>query len=784
MSEGEFSLTAGLMRLDFKPVPGAGGLGYGVSVRDDDGSDWRSVSAADNPLVRGSTFNLYPAEARREDDLTITLRGTRRVGASGQQADGFAYDYTATVKADPRRNWFHFDVQIDSPRPIPLAMAEGFEPEIMLDLGPLPPYERGDHVWFLTSVSNPTTWNDDARGNDMPATYLFDAYLKAEFMMFFDMTAMSWMSFDNMARFLNYKCGYRRRYHPRPAAALGLHADGFAGKTFPAGRQRIVYYLSAAPRQETPTDAQAVQWLVERCLPLLPPLSDWPARATDWRDFSRHCAQDLMANDHSWRSNGDGEFLLNYVDAESAAWKEAIEARGRKFDMSQPCLESAVWAAHPLTVLTHVESEPLYERLNNRLLAFLDRMVAAEKTPMSPATAAGDQAFSPALNVDDAPRGSWQYLYMIEQMFQVARLRGDESLMKQIRREMDDVIVPLTQKMQYLLPLCFGKRSLIQVGAGDTHSLLGTYASLAVDLHEWTGEAKYLAEAKRALRVNAKLPVNTVHQEVFLLGMGVHAAARLAAAADAGEREEFTGICRYLLAQTLRMLHWYNDRTTPEARAVNMLGMFQACATMGYPALFENIETLARIAPALKLLGADESLLRVFDHARKNNFYFFPQCLPDGAYAGPLKYIPLENIGILEGPPPTTVGAEIYGAGWTFRACLMWEALGRSRDREIMLLNLDAFDERRQMERGSWDLNFIAFNPTAGARQSELEFPLAVERGGTIADGRTAAEISPRGGPLTAGRCALRLEPGESRWLNVRIPKQPAKVPKPVRSEA
>ena len=65
-------------------------------------------------------------------------------------------------------------------------MINGLEPEIMLDLGRLPPYERGDHVWFMTNIANPTKWNDDARGNDMPATYLFDDHLKAEFMMFFD----------------------------------------------------------------------------------------------------------------------------------------------------------------------------------------------------------------------------------------------------------------------------------------------------------------------------------------------------------------------------------------------------------------------------------------------------------------------------------------------------------------------------------------------------------------------------------------------------------------------
>jgi hypothetical protein len=197
--------------------------------------------------------------------------------------------------------------------------------------------------------------------------------------------------------------------------------------------------------------------------------------------------------------------------------------------------------------------------------------------------------------------------------------------------------------------------------------------------------------------------------------------------------------------------------------------MFQACATISYPALFENIETLARIAPTLKLLGADASLLRVFDHARKNNFYFFPQCLPEH-YEAPLKYIPLENIGILEGPPPTTVGAEIYGAGWTFRAYLLWEAFGRCRDRDIMLLNLDNFDERRQIAAGTWDLRFIAFNATAEPRQSELVFPLAVERAATIADGATLDSLSPKPAPLTAGRCSIQLEPGELRWLNVLIP--------------
>src|SRR4051794_4233595 len=168
---GDCSLTLQDMRVDFAPrSPAAPGHGYGISVRADDGAAWRAISAATNPLVGGASFNLFPDHVGLRDDRTIALSGSRRVS-------GGEYHYSGTVEADPGSNWFRFNIEIESDRPIALAMTDGFEPEIMLDLGPLPPYERGDHVWFMTCVNNPTMWNDNARGNDMPATYLYDAYL-------------------------------------------------------------------------------------------------------------------------------------------------------------------------------------------------------------------------------------------------------------------------------------------------------------------------------------------------------------------------------------------------------------------------------------------------------------------------------------------------------------------------------------------------------------------------------------------------------------------------------
>src|SRR6202050_2290704 len=116
----------------------------------------------------------------------------------------------------------------------------------------------------MTNVANPTKWNDDAHGNDFPATYFFDPYKRMEIMMFFDMTAMSWMSLNNIARFLNYRCAFRRRYRPVAGGELGLIANGFSGHLFPAGDQQFAYAIHARSRAQTPTDQEALCLLVDR----------------------------------------------------------------------------------------------------------------------------------------------------------------------------------------------------------------------------------------------------------------------------------------------------------------------------------------------------------------------------------------------------------------------------------------------------------------------------------------------------------------------------------------
>ena len=637
-------------------------------------------------------------------------------------------------------------------------MIEGYEPEVTVDLGLLPPYERGDHVWFKTCITNPTKWNDEAYGNDFPGTYYYDPYLRAELLLFFDMTAMDWMGFDNIARFLNYRVGFRRRYRPEPSAEVGLYADGFSGTVFPAGKQRIAYWIAANYRDEgeaAPTEQEALAALIRRSLDLVPPSSPWPEKATSWRDLSLGCAADMSDNNHAWRGAGqEDEFILNYVDAESPAWEQVAAARGRPFNQEFPCLESALWGAYPLLALTQVDHAAEFAALQARLLRFMDRLLRGDRLGLFGGPA---ESF--------APGGTWQYVYFLEELWQVAIARDDAWLKEQLLSAVDRVLLPLAANTGYLFPLIFDKRSLRKVWNGDGNPIGGLFAWFMLELHRATGDARYVEEARRALRVLANLPVNTVLQEAFLTSCGAQAAHQMFALT--GE-QEWANLYDYLLAQALRLVYWYSDRTSPEARVVNILGMVHACTPIIYAALFENIDTLARLAPTFKTFPPHPGVLRLFDHARRNNFYCYPACLPDEWHSSPLKFIPHENIPLLEGPNSTPVGQEIYGAGFTFRAYLLWEALAYCSDRDVMALNLESYEENKRLVDKERVWRFLLFNPETTLKQCDVVFPLAAGCNAIALTG-PVFPLAGKGRLLGGGRLPIVLTPGETLCLQLML---------------
>ncbi|HEY5247981.1 MAG TPA: hypothetical protein VIJ15_05935, partial [Dermatophilaceae bacterium] len=627
------------------------------------------------------------------------------------------YTWQGTVTPVPGTSWFHLRIVLDSDG-FRIGDHRSVEPQIAVNLGGLPPYERGDHVWFKTLVENPTQWNGEGGGNDFPALSYYDPYLRTQFRMFFDMTPMSWMSKDTIARFYGYSCAFRRLYDGEPSAEIGLLAHAQSGNDFPAGPQVFSWYLSAEHLEGEPTppaEQDVLQDLVESCLPLLrSSTAYWPEHATRWADFAAGCAVDLMSTEHSWGSDESGEYLLSYVDSRSDAWEKTMAARGEVHGGSEPCLESALWALRPIDVLQSAFPDGPYAQLQARLERFVREEARRDRCLVLS-----------GLAVAPTPMGSWQYVYILAELWFLYAERDDDDLLARIREEIDTVTIPLAQQTQYLFPLQFDKQSLRKIGPGSAYAVCGTYGLLMADLAAKTGESRYLDEARRALRTLANVPIDAALQEVVLIAHAIDAADRLHELTGEPEWDEAR---KYFRAQTLRMMYWYDDETSPRTAQASQLGMFNACANINYPAFFENIEADARLAAAALAEDDPAATLQILDYGRRNNFSFFPRCSPDMYGPMPLDFIPFEDVPMLEGPNDAGfLGQEIYGAGFTFRAHLLWDAFASAADREVMVLSVDSYREG-PTSATTWEGTFLLFNSRDEPVDTVISFPII--RGG------------------------------------------------------
>jgi len=243
----------------------------------------------------------------------------------------------------------------------------------------------------------------------------------------------------------------------------------------------------------------------------------------------------------------------------------------------------------------------------------------------------------------------------------------------------------------------------------------GLYAWAALLAHRLTGDEHYRDEARRAIEVLCTVPSSRLFHEPQELAYGALAAAEL------GLRDEAT----YLLYEELRMFYWYSD---PSQKSHDVRGMVQAAASILYPAFKENVEAILPWTGVMKRGLVFEALLRFMDQQRRNNFSFFQEC--SGNRQGiPMAFVPYENLGTLElGGQTGNVGKEIYGSGESVWMYLMFEALGRLSDRELMLVNLDLLDMFEAKSFPAHRLNFILYNPTADVRSATITIPPAEGR--------------------------------------------------------
>jgi len=116
------------------------------------------------------------------------------------------------------------------------------------------------------------------------------------------------------------------------------------------------------------------------------------------------------------------------------------------------------------------------------------------------------------------------------------------------------------------------------------------------------------------------------------------------------------------------------------------------------------------------------------------------------------------------------VGKEIYGAGETLWLYLMFEALARTEDREVMVLNLDCLDPNAIGRYPPENRTFVLYNPTTGERKTSLVIPylgegkyrLSISKGGKT----LSAKMQTSGQLLSGVRVALDTK--EIQYLRVK----------------
>jgi hypothetical protein len=670
---------------------------YQSFVRDDKG-DWAAASVPNNQFVSGLGFQFAPGSGRvvkSSADSVLELAGNGQ--AKAPDGSPFQYTWNTTITRLTNSPWFRFATTLHLPHDMKLHQGEVLEPQIILWLSSVSTLMEGQSgSWRRTLLEQPTRNSVGMAGNDLPAVYLQDANSGLETMMYFDMSSMGWMSLHNIPRFLGYHCSTVSVLEPggNQRLGIGLIAQEATGDVLPAGEVHFTHFLLQRPLKGLITEREAVSRWMEALLPLFQENLAWPPCSTTWKQFAMGTVHDLQQEDVALvRVNGH-RGLRAYVKATSELWHET----GENFELMT--MADVLW---PSLLYLKLHPDPAYQQVVNELLQSLPFFYHPDTQSISNDFVRGDGETA----------DSW---YPFENSLVKYPVIGALSQSKTLTGnflQAYETAIHVAHHYNYLFPIYYRTSSLDSSGAGSNYAVGGLYAWGGVMAHRLTGDAKYREEARHAIEVLTTVRAASLFHEPQELGYGALAAAELG----------MSDAARYLIYEQLRLLYWYSD---PSQKTHDIRGMFQACASILYPAFKENVESILSWTGVLKRGVMLDGLLPILDQQRRNNFYFFDACHEAAAKHPLLPYIPYENLGTLElGGQTGVVGKEIYGSGEVLWLYLMFEALGTTSDREMMLVNLDLVDAFDPGQFPPHELNFILFNPTASVRTVDVSIPVA-----------------------------------------------------------
>ncbi|MDI7246112.1 MAG: hypothetical protein QME92_01380 [Bacillota bacterium] len=861
------------------------------TTRVHDGAGWTVVAGLPNVLVGGASFDLAPSSytippSRGDRRQAVLFSGTgtgcvpknaatlRNPEYCARDAEGLCdvekvqYPFDAEVSVTPGDPWIHVSVAVHLERPLVLQPSPSIEPEIVLWMSEYATMnERQNHEWRRVVISNPTRNCTGVRGNDFPAVYCYDPVRRAEVVLYFDMTCMTWMSRANLARFEDCLCSSKLDGARKERFGVGLWADHYHGRIFPAGDHVFRYSIYQRHRQDIPSQWDALATLIDSTSLLLGgdekpelgprsqerrsghvPHGSWaevagaaldelmhdPACQTEVEGVWGHPAY-VRSSSRQWAEPRSFELmtqadvlwpLLHYARASepgrSAAASEEAAAPVRRGEpascLQYPCEgdpgpdasrgvsaspDSAVteYLRRLTATLPHFFREDIGFIGNNYphtrgqekvdtwyffenglikwpwIVHLLEMSQAAQKTHERAVQQAAQQMPpSPcALHAPHAPRAphtpntpqTWQApqaSQILQESHRLAPPAADTAKLADMFMTAFEGARRYAHNVRHVFPLFYDPATGMPVDSGTNYSVAGLYAYGAVLAFRLSGREEFLGEARDALLTMTRLPLDLLYHEPQQFAFGALAAFELSSLLG---DPSLARISHDLIRAELRMLYWYDDLARSRG-AYHTRGLFQACASILYPAFKENVESVLPWLPLLKEGGFNPALLRVLDLQRRNNFYHFDPFLPESERTGAVcPHIPYENIGTLELPDSTGyVGKEIYGAGEVLWLYLMFEAFARASDPSITTVYLDLLDWDRPFMDEDAPRSVLVYNPTSTrfegtvdlASAAHLRRPWRVEAACLGKDGRWEAA---RTQAASGGSVDVALDPGE-----------------------
>lgn len=644
-SEQGFALEHAGQRLTFAPLPD-GALGFTAAVTDAVTADGGWRTSAALPTpLVGGLALVANRWAFAHDALLI---------------EGDGWFGSVSTSGD----LFRFTVTLELPTP------QAATPELVLWLGPFSVMDdRQALIWRRTLVAGPTANGQGMVGNDLPAVYLYDPMRKAETVLAVDAGRMAWAP----GRLLGYRC--QEKYD----LATGRYGVGLVRTAEPltlaAGTHTFTWYLWQGPRTRTPQAWEGAATLVQRLATVLENPAQ-PYAGGTWAQMAAGCLSDLQQPD-CWVTPDGIPGLRAYVRGTSKYFGE----ENRNF----------------FELMSHMDVLPplaLYQKLHPTA-AGADIQAKLELTlPLF---------HRPDIHwmINTYPKGGtfadlwYPFENSLIKLGWLAATTGDASLRDMLADALQGATA-MAHQQSYLFPLFAETATNAPEGSCPNMSVAGMYAYAHVLAHDLLGDARHLAEARAALQTIRRLPLDLQYHEAQQLAFAAAAAAQL------GEPE----LAQDFLYAQFRQAYWFGD---PGAGEADVRGMFQACASLLYPAFKENVEAILPWTLLLKHGVGDAGLmLKFIALQRQNNLAYFDRT------ATP--HIPYENLGTSELPQRGAIGQQIYGAGEVFWLYLMLEAFGTADDPAILAVYLDLLTPALLAQPTPGQGSFLLYNPTPISR--------------------------------------------------------------------